>query len=226
MELFIGLDVVFLSFLYFIFHITSFFSHFFFFNLKYLYFLFVFIIKMEMVMEINIAQLYKKERNKLLGFIRKRIANPDTAEDILQDVFYRLVEGFSVTEPIENLAGWLYSVAKNRIIDWYRKKRLYSISGVETGEGIHLLDVFGDNNFHPEKILYQELFAEELARSLQKLPEKQRYVFIQHELEGKSFKEISQETGDTINTLISRKRYAVLFLRERLKAIKKILSSI
>lgn len=177
-------------------------------------------------MEKNIARLYKQERNKLLSFIRKRVADPDTAEDILQDVFYRLTEGFSITKPIENLAGWLYTAAKNKIIDWYRRKRLYSIPDTEKGEEMIFKTILSDNDFHPEKIFYRELLSEELAKYLQRLPEKQRYVFIQHEIEDKSFKQISRETGEPVNTLISRKRYAVLYLREKLEEIKKILNSI
>ncbi len=176
-------------------------------------------------MEKDIVQVYKKERSSLLRFIRNHVVDSDTAEDILQDVFYRLIKGFSVTDPIENLVGWLYTAAKHKIIDWYRKKQLQYFSDTK-GEGVNLMEVLRDDSFHPEKIFYQELLAEELTKALDKVPEKQRYVFIQHELKGKSFKEISQETGDSINTLISRKRYAVLILRERLNEIKKILNSI
>ncbi len=140
------------------------------------------------------------------------------AEDILQDVFYQLVSSFSVTEPVERLTSWLFTVAKNKIIDWYRKRRPQSLPvDAEVDGPLNLEEILFDPAQNPDEIYARSLFWTELADALDDLPESQREVFVLHELEGKSFKEIAETTGEPINTLLSRKRYAVIFLRDRLR---------
>ncbi len=168
----------------------------------------------------------RAERRRLFDFILRRVRSPEDAEDILQDVFYQLVASYSVTEPIEKLTSWLFAVARNKIIDWYRKRKpdsslSKSISGVE-GEyesslPLNLEEILFDPTNTPDQAYARSVVWSELADTLDDLPENQRQVFVMHELEGRSFKEIAELTGERVNTLISRKRYAVLFLRERLQ---------
>jgi RNA polymerase sigma factor (sigma-70 family) len=155
----------------------------------------------------------------LFDFIRKRVRTEEDAEDILQDVLYQLVASYSVAEPIEKLAAWLFTVARNRITDWYRKKRHLSLTYDENEEllPLNLDDVLQDPAGTPENVYFRSLIREELEDALQELPVKQREVFVMHEVEGRSFNEIAELTGEPLNTLLSRKRYAVLFLRERLQ---------
>ncbi len=136
----------------------------------------------------------------------------------MQDVFYQLVSSFSVTEPVERLTSWLFTVAKNKIIDWYRKRRPQSLPvDAEVDGPLNLEEILFDPAQNPDEIYARSLFWTELADALDDLPESQREVFVLHELEGKSFKEIAERTGEPINTLLSRKRYAVIFLRDRLR---------
>ncbi|MEO5928299.1 MAG: sigma-70 family RNA polymerase sigma factor [Candidatus Kapaibacterium sp.] len=167
----------------------------------------------------------RKERRRLLDFIRLRVGTEEDAEDILQDVFYQLVTSYSVTEPIERLASWLFTVARNKIIDRYRKRKPEpaatqidardddesELSGIE--------DLLFDPADTPDMVYARSLVWSELAVALEELPEAQRDVFVMHELEGRSFKEIAEITGDQIPTLLSRKRYAVIYLRERLQEL-------
>lgn len=141
------------------------------------------------------------------------------AEDILQDVFFQLVTSYSVTEPIERLTSWLFTVAKNKIIDWYRKRRTESlpIREDDVRGPLTLEEILFDPTQNPEEVYARSLVWTELADALDELPEDQRRVFVMHELEGRGFKEIAEITGENMNTLLSRKRYAVLFLRERLQ---------
>lgn len=143
------------------------------------------------------------------------------AEDILQDVFYQLVASYNVTEPIENLTSWLFTVARNKIIDWYRKRRHLTPvrEDGETGEPLNLEDILYDPTQNPDEVYARSLVWTELADALDDLPGEQREVFVMHELEGRSFKEIAEITGERINTLLSRKRYAVLRLRESLQEL-------
>jgi len=161
----------------------------------------------------------KKEERRLFAFIRRRIGNPSEAEDLLQDVFFQLAASHSVTEPIEDLTAWLFAVARNRIVDWYRKRRPAGFSPPPPpGEDPpRLEDVLFDPEDGPDRAYWRAAVWSELADALAELPEAQREVFVAHELEGISFKQLAEKTGEPLNTLLSRKRYAVLYLRERLQ---------
>ena len=169
--------------------------------------------------EESLERAVSSEHRHLFDFIRKRVRTTEDAEDILQDVLYQLVASYSVTEPIEKLTAWLFRVARNKIIDWYKKKRPESLPRDEhnPGEPINLEDILYDSSMSPDKLYARSVVWRELADALDDLPEEQREVFVLHELEGKSFKEIAAETGERVNALLSRKRYAVLALRERLQ---------
>ncbi len=175
----------------------------------------------------SIQETVKKESPRLLNFIRKRIPDADEAEDILQDVFYQLVENARMFKPIEDVTAWLFTVARNKITDRFRKKRPESLnkqmvhSHEEDGEMLNLADILPAQTDSADMQMLRKAIMEELEDALDELPADQREVFILHEIDGKSFKEISQITGASINTLLSRKRYAVLFLRERLKELYK-----
>jgi RNA polymerase sigma factor (sigma-70 family) len=169
----------------------------------------------------EIASVVRRERGRLLSFIRKRVADAAEAEDVLQEAFYELVAAYRLMQPIEQVGAWLMRVARNRIIDRFRKRRpqlLGDIAPEEEGEGEsaleRLLPAVEDG---PDTALVRELMMAELERALAELPAVQRDVFVAHELEGASFKELSARWGVGINTLLSRKRYAVLRLRERLE---------
>jgi RNA polymerase sigma factor (sigma-70 family) len=167
----------------------------------------------------NIASVVSRFGKRLLGFIRQRVGNEADAEDILQDVWYQLTTTVD-TEPIEQISGWLFAVARNKIIDRYRKKRPESLDQVlQEGEdpaGPDFTGILLDDSQNPETANLRALFWKTLQDSLDELPEEQRMVFVWNELEGIPFKEIATMTGENVNTLISRKRYAVLYLRERL----------
>ena len=162
-----------------------------------------------------------QERQRLGDFIRRRVRSDEDAEDILQDVFTQLVSSYSVTEPIEQLTAWLFRVARNRIIDWYRKKRPEPLPTKfgDPNEPLNLEDVLFDPRQDPDTVYARSMVWKELADALDDLPEEQREVFVLHELEGLSFKEIQERTGAPLNTLLSRKRYAVLRLRDRLQEL-------
>jgi RNA polymerase sigma factor (sigma-70 family) len=169
----------------------------------------------------NITQVINDYSKRLFGFIRKRVKNEADAQDIMQDVFYQFVGN---TQPIEQLSGWLFTVARNKITDKQRKHKPANFSDLYLEEDNEDLEGFSelllDAGDDPEKEYLRSLFWEELNTALQELPEEQREVFIKHELEGISFKELSEASGEPVNTLISRKRYAVLHLRERLSELK------
>jgi len=162
---------------------------------------------------------FRAERKRLFEFIRRRVRTEEDAEDILSDVFYQLMSSYSVTEPIEKMTSWLFTVARNKIIDWYRKKRPESLPRDENDPSLplNLEDILYDPTQNPDQVYARSLVWTELADALDELPEEQKDVFVMHELQGKSFKEIAEITGEPINTLLSRKRYAVLFLREKLR---------
>ena len=164
------------------------------------------------------AAAAEAHRESLLAYIRRRVRDQSQAEDILQDVFYQLLTSYSVTEPLEHLTAWLYTVARNRIIDWSRHRRYRaSVDDPATGEGpLNLAEMLVDPGGDPSVLLESSLLSEELTEALEELPDAQREVFIMHELEGRSFKEIGEITGENINTLLSRKRYALQYLRWRL----------
>jgi len=170
----------------------------------------------------RIWEVVKREQSRLRNFIRRRVPNPLDAEDVMQDVFYELVEANRLLMPIEHVTGWLFRVARNRITDLFRKKRPESFSDIAVAEDDELLqlgDVFPSPDAGPEALYARNVLLEALAMAVDELPEEQREVFIAHELEGHSFNEMARHTGVSVNTLLSRKRYAVLHLRKRLQTI-------
>ena len=172
----------------------------------------------------SIEQTFQAEKRKLFDFIRNRVRDEEDAEDILQDVFFQLISSYSITEPIEKMTSWLFTVARNKIIDWYRKRKTVSLQENESEDDdsflpLNLENILFDKTQNPDEVYVRSLVWKELAESLDELPEEQREVFVKHELEGKNFKEIAEETGESVNTLLSRKRYAILFLRERLQEL-------
>ncbi len=168
----------------------------------------------------NITHVINEYSKRLLGFIRKRVRNEADAEDILQDVFYQFIGN---AEPIEQLTSWLFTVTRNKIIDKQRKQKPDLIEDVYTDteeESLNWSEFFFDANDNPETEYLRSLFWEALNSALDELPEEQKLVFVLNELEGVPFKIIAEQTGETINTLISRKHYAVLHLRERLQVLR------
>lgn len=172
-----------------------------------------------------LSETVKQERSRLLAFIRRRLPDPDEAEDVLQDVFVELTEAYRLAKPIERVAAWLFAVARNKISDWYRKSR------PDASRTVSLDPVAGDDDdlpvlgqwltaaddSGPESAFFRETLMEALSSALAELPPEQREVFVQHELEGRSFRDMADEWHVSVNTLLSRKRYAVLHLRERLR---------
>jgi RNA polymerase sigma factor (sigma-70 family) len=179
--------------------------------------------RMALEQDERISDVVKRERSRLRNFIRRRVADPGDAEDILQDVFYALVEANRLLVPIEHVTGWLFRVARNRITDFFRKKRPENFSDAEVAdeedELLHLEDLLPSPDAGPDALFARNMLLDELELALAELPEEQREVFVAHELEGQSFKQIAAETGVSVNTLLSRKHYAVLHLRERLQTI-------
>jgi RNA polymerase sigma factor (sigma-70 family) len=171
----------------------------------------------------RIADVVEREQSRLSSFIRRRVPDPRDAEDILQDVFYELVEANRLLMPIDHITGWLFRVARNRITDFFRKKRPESFSetGVigEDDELLQLEDLLPSPDAGPDALYARHVLLDELELAVDELPEEQRDVFIGHEFDGRSFKEMAAETGVSVNTLLSRKRYAVRHLRERLQRI-------
>jgi RNA polymerase sigma factor (sigma-70 family) len=171
----------------------------------------------------NIIQAVKEHGKRLLSFIRGRVDTDEDAEDILQDVWYQFTNLVNA-EPVEQVGAWLYRVARNRIIDKYRKPQADSLDDVFPGdedESFPLQKILMTEDVSPEAKQLQDLFWQQLFAALQELPEAQRRVFILNELEDISFNKIAEETGEKVNTLISRKRYAVLHLRKRLEELYK-----
>ena len=169
----------------------------------------------------RIAETVSRERGRLGNYIRRRVPDASEAEDILQDVFYEFVAAYRLPEPIEQVGAWLFRVARNRIIDRFRKKRegpLPELSD-EANEGTWLDEVLPSADAGPEAAYARAVLLEEVGAALDELPKEQRAVFIAHELEGRSFKELAAESGVGVNTLLARKRYAVLHLRARLQTL-------
>ena len=169
-------------------------------------------------------QTFRKERGKLLSFIRGRVSSTEEAEDILQDVFYQFIAGFKAIESIDSVTSWLYSVARNKIIDRYRRDAarprtaaLDGALGQDEDAPLTLQEILPDLGNTPEGTLLREAIWEEITQALDELPVEQREIFIQNEIEEQSFWEIAERTGISINTLLSRKRYAILALRRRLQ---------
>jgi RNA polymerase sigma factor (sigma-70 family) len=173
----------------------------------------------------RIAEAIGSEESRLRNFIRKRVPDLEDVEDILQDVFFELVQATRLMKPIEHVSAWLFQVARHRITDRFRRRRLEvptshtaSVRGDE-GEDLRLEDLLPSPDAGPEATYARQILLEELDAALDELPEEQRDVFIAHEFEGRSFKELAAETGLGVNTLLARKHYAVLRLRRRLRAI-------
>jgi RNA polymerase sigma factor (sigma-70 family) len=171
----------------------------------------------------RISEVVKREQSRLRNFIRRRVPDPLDAEDILQDVFYKLVEANRLLMPIDHVTSWLFRVARNRITDLFRKMRpeSFSDSAIEDEEGelLQIQDLLPAADDGPEALYARSVVLDELELAIDELPQEQREVLVGHELEGRSFKEMSAESGVSVNTLLSRKRYAVLHLRERLQSI-------
>jgi len=171
----------------------------------------------------RITEIFAEERARLRNFIRRRVPNEADVEDLLQDVFSELVEANRLLMPIEYVTAWLFRVARNRITDLFRKKKPANFSDLdledEEGERMQIEDLLPSPDAGPDADYVRQAILEELEHALSELPDEQREVFIAHEVEGRSFKELSSESGVNVNTLLSRKRYAVLHLRERLQDI-------
>jgi RNA polymerase sigma factor (sigma-70 family) len=171
----------------------------------------------------QISEAVEQQRSRLRGFISRRVADPRDVEDILQEVFFELVEAYRLMKPIEMVGAWLFQVARNRIIDGFRKKKPEPLADLnvesEEGEMLSIEEFLPSPNAGPEAAYTRTVLIEELEAALDELPEEQRSVFIEHEIEGRSFKELATETGVSVNTLLSRKRYAVLHLRQRLQSV-------
>ncbi len=171
----------------------------------------------------RISETVERERARLRNFIRKRVADPGDAEDILQDVLYELVEAYRAMKPLEQVSAWMFRVASNRIIDLFRKKKPEAFSEAaevgEDGELLTLDDLLPSPDGGPEAAYARSVLLDEMDAALDELPDEQREVFVAHELQGRSFKELAAESGLSVNTLLSRKHYAVAHLRRRLQAI-------
>ena len=178
-----------------------------------------------MALEVDerISEVVEREQSRLRNFIRRRVPDARDAEDILQDVFYELVEANRLLMPIEHMTGWLFRVARNRITDLFRKNRPERLSDAaiagDDEELLRLEDLLPSPDAGPEALYAGNVLLDELELAVEELPEEQRDVFVGHELEGRSFKEMAAETGVSVNTLLSRKRYAMRHLRERLQDV-------
>jgi len=170
-----------------------------------------------------IAEAVERDRPRLRSFIRRRVADLGDAEDVLQDVFYELTEAYRMMRPAEEMTAWLFRVARNRITDLFRRKKAVSLSEAVEDEddgGRTLEDLLPSPAAGPDAVYARNVLLEAMDEALNELPENQREIFVAHELLGRSFQEIAKETGVSVNTLLSRKRYAVLHLRKRLRELK------
>jgi RNA polymerase sigma factor (sigma-70 family) len=177
--------------------------------------------RMSLEQDWRITEAVRQEQSRLRNFIRRRVPDSRDAEDILQEVFFELVEANRLLMPIDHLTGWLFRVARNRITDLFRKKRPESLSEAVSSddEPLSLEDLLPSPDAGPEALYARSVLLEELEDALDELPDEQREVFVGHEIEGRSFKEMAAASGVSVNTLLSRKRYAVLHLRQRLQGI-------
>jgi len=178
---------------------------------------------MDLAMQLK-EETFLKEKSRLLGFIRNRVSSLEEAEDIMQDVFYQFVAGYDTIQSLDRVTSWLFSVARNKIIDRYRKEssrpqkaEFSSPSGFEDDAPLTLQDILPDLGNSPDEVLLREAMWDAIMDALGELPEDQREIFIQNEIEEKSFREIAEASGVSINTLLSRKRYAILALRKKLQ---------
>lgn len=173
----------------------------------------------------SIRQTVEKERRRLLEFIRRRVPTQEDAEDVLQDVFYELINTYRLMKPVEQMASWMFTVARNKITDRYRKKKPdsleahFAVRASDDGDRLDISDFLPGNMNSPETEMMRQAIMQGLEKALDELPKEQREVFIMHEIEDKSFQEIEQITGANVNTLLSRKRYAVLYLRQQLQSL-------
>ena len=171
----------------------------------------------------RISEAIDRDKTRLRNFIRRRVADPSDAEDILQEVFYELVETYRLMKPIEQVGAWLFRVARNRITDLFRKRKPEASTNdpvaEQEGEFLTLEDLLPSREAGPEAAYARTVLLAELEDALEDLPDEQREVFLAHEIEGRSFKDLAAETGLSVNTLLSRKHYAVSHLRERLRAV-------
>ena len=171
----------------------------------------------------RISEAIDRDKTRLRNFIRRRVADPSDAEDILQEVFYELVETYRLMKPIEQVGAWLFRVARNRITDLFLKRKPEASTNdpvaEEEGEFLTLEDLLPSRDAGPEAAYARTVLLAELEDALEELPDEQREVFLAHEIEGRSFKDLAAETGLSVNTLLSRKHYAVIHLRERLRAV-------
>jgi len=179
--------------------------------------------RMSLEQDRRISEVVKREQSRLGNFIRRRVPDPRDAEDILQEVFSELVEANRLLMPIEHVTGWLFRVARNRITDLFRKKKPESFSDAAVAgddeELLHFEDLLPSLDAGPDAVFARSVLLEELEFALDELPAEQREVFVGHEVEGRSFKEMAAESGVSINTLLARKRHAVLHLREQLRSV-------
>lgn len=174
--------------------------------------------------EVSIADAVKRNYATLRAFIRKRVTDQSDAEDILQEVFYELVEAYRMVKPVEQVTAWLFRVARNRITDQFRRKQREALVTEppkfnDQGEELLLDELLPSPDSGPDAVYARNLLLEALDEALDELPEEQRDVFVAHELMGYSFKELAEQTGTSVNTLLSRKHYAVLYLRDRLQSV-------
>jgi RNA polymerase sigma factor (sigma-70 family) len=175
----------------------------------------------------QISEAIEREKPRLRNFIRRRVADQSDAEDILQEVFYELVEAYRMMKPVEQVTAWLFQVARNRITDLFRSKKREAVAerpvrpedGSEDGDEFQWEDLLPSPDAGPESAYVRSVLVEEMDAALDELPEQQREAFVAHEFLGYSFKELAEQTGVSVNTLLSRKRYAVLHLRQRLQTI-------
>ncbi len=172
----------------------------------------------------RVEKSFEAEHRGLFAFIRSKIRSLEESEDLLQDVYFQALSSLNVLEAVDNLTGWLYTVAKNKIIDWYRTKRLPTVSIEESFKnGFSFKDFLAEEIPDSLDDENRELVFQAIMEAIDELPDKQKYVFIQQVVEGKTFRELAQETGESINTLIARKRYAIQFLQGRLQEIKTLI---
>ncbi len=169
-----------------------------------------------------IRDTFRKEQQRLFNFIKKRVPSTEDAEDVLQDVFFELVNSYRLMKPVEQMASWMFTVARNKITDRFRKKKPESLEGLfalrqEEGERLDISDFLPANGTSADRELMRQVISDALMAALAELPDEQRDVFVMHEFEDKSFNEIAEITGAPLNTLLSRKRYAVMHLRKRLQ---------
>jgi RNA polymerase sigma factor (sigma-70 family) len=174
--------------------------------------------------DLRVSEAVEQQRSRLRNFIRRSVPDENDVEDIVQDVFSELVETYRLMKPVEQVGAWLVRVARNRIIDLFRKRRPEAAphhlpGGVDEGEEANWEDLLPSPDAGPEAAYVRQLLIEELGAALDELPQEQREVFVAHEVEGRSFNELAAETGTSVNTLLSRKHYAVLYLRRRLQNI-------